>query len=259
MSADTELVLVEQGAGAAVVQLNRPDALNALSPDMMAELLAVLERLDRDESVRAVVIAGHDRAFVAGADIKSMRVRPASDVLRSHTATFWMRLASLEVPLIAAVSGAAFGGGCELALACDLIVASETARFAQTEIKVGIMPGGGGTQRLARTIGKQRTMELVLLGEVITAAQASEWGIVNRVTAPDQWRAEAIALAERVAAGPPLATRLAKKAVVAAFDTGFVSGMNVERRLFELAYSSEDRVEGMTSFLERRPPAWQGR
>lgn len=258
-TATNPLVLVEQQGAVAVVQLNRPDALNALSPEMMAQLMSALEQAESDEATRAVIIAGHDRCFVAGADIKSMQTRPLSDVMRSHTARFWMRLATIEVPLIAAVSGAAYGGGCELALACDLVVASETAKFAQAEIKLGIIPGGGGTQRLARTIGKQRTMEVVLLGDAMTATEAKQLGLVNRVTSPDRWRDEAMDLAQRVAAGPPLAIRLAKKAVLGAFDTGFTAGMTLERRLFELAYGSEDRVEGMTSFIDGRPANWQGR
>jgi len=244
--------------GVAVVQLNRPDALNALSPDMMAALLEVLERLDGDPSVHVVVIAGHDRAFVAGADIRSMQHRPLHDVLTSHTARFWFRIAALEVVLVAAVSGPAFGGGCELALACDLIVASETARFAQAEIKVGIMPGGGGTQRLARTIGKQRTMEMVLTGDPIDAVEAHRFGLVNRLTSPDGWREEALALAGRIASGPPLAVRNAKRAVQQAEESTMSAGMAAERRLFEVTFGTEDRVEGMTSFIERRAPKWRG-
>jgi enoyl-CoA hydratase/carnithine racemase len=254
-----DLVLVEDHDAVVVLQLNRPAVLNALSPDMIAAIWAALERLDRNERVRAVVIAGHERAFVAGADIKSMRTRPVGDVVRSHTASFWSRLAAVEVPLVAAVSGPAFGGGCELALACDLVVASETASFAQSEIRVGIMPGGGGTQRLARTVGKQRAMEMVLLGEPVPADVAHTLGLVNRVSTPGRWREDAIELAHRIAAGPPMATRAAKKAVQGAFDTGLGAGMSLERRLFELVYASEDRVEGMTAFLERRAPRWKGR
>lgn len=258
--APQELVLTERPApGVALVQLNRPDALNALSPEMMAELWTVLSDLDEDTDVRAVVIAGHDRAFVAGADIVSMQQRPLHDAVRSHTARFWSRLASLEVPLIAAVSGPAFGGGCELALSCDMIVAAESARFAQAEIKVGIMPGGGGTQRLARAIGKFRAMELVLTGDSIGAAEAQALGLVNRVVTNDRWRSEAVELAARVAAGPPIAVRYAKKAVIAAEETALSAGMQAERRLFEVTFATADRVEGMTSFVEKRRPVWSGR
>lgn len=244
--------------GVVLIQLNRPTALNALSPDMMAALLAELQRLDSDTTVNAVVIAGHDRAFVAGADIRSMQNRPLHDVLTSPTAQFWFKLAALEVVLVAAVSGPAFGGGCELALACDLIVASETATFAQAEIKVGIMPGGGGTQRLARTIGRQRAMEMVLTGAPIDAHEAHRLGLVNRVVAADRWRDEAVELASSIAAGPPLAIRNAKRAVQQAAETTLSAGMAAERRLFEVTFGTIDRVEGMTSFLEHRAPRWQG-
>lgn len=254
-----DLVLWELARpGVALVQLNRPDSLNALSPDMMAALWATLERLNDDPAVRVVVIAGHDRAFVAGADIRSMQHRPLHDVLTSHTARFWFQLATLEVVLVAAVSGAAFGGGCELALACDLVVASETARFAQAEIKVGIMPGGGGTQRLARVIGKHRAMEMVLTGEAVDVDEAYRLGLVNRVAPADRWREEALNLAAKVADGPPVAIRNAKRAVQQAEETTMSAGMAAERRLFEVTFGTSDRVEGMTSFVERRAPRWRG-
>lgn len=258
MSDTDDLVIVTEHDSVALVQLNRPDALNALSPEMMAALLGTLEELDTGQRVNAVVIAGHDKAFVSGADIKSMRTRPMSDVYGSPTGRFWTRLAQLELPLVAAVSGYAFGGGCELALACDLIVAAESARFSQAEIKVGIMPGGGGTQRLARTLGKHRAMELVLTGRAVSAAEAAEMGLVNRVVPDSRWRQEALTLASQVAAGPPLAVRFAKRAVLAADETTLTAGMSLERRLLELAFTTKDRVEGMTAFTERREPAWTG-
>jgi enoyl-CoA hydratase/carnithine racemase len=170
-----------------------------------------------------------------------------------------MRLAEIEVPLVAAVSGAAFGGGCELALACDLVVASETAVFSQAEIKVGILPGGGGTQRLARCVGKHVAMEIVLTGRPVKAEEAQRLGFVNRVVPAGEWRSAAIALAEEVAAGPPIAVRLAKRAVLAAEEGPIGLGMLAERKLMELAFASEDRVEGMSAFVERRPPVWAGR
>jgi len=252
-------VLVERHGQVVLLQLNRPGQLNALSPAMMDELLSVLREIDADPEVRAVVIAGHERAFVAGADIKGMCQRTLADVLTAPASRFWLRLAEIEVPLVAAVSGAALGGGCELALACDLVVASETATFSQAEIKVGIMPGGGGTQRLARTIGKHRAMEMVLTGRPVTALEAHALGLVNRVVDPAAWRDEALALAHEVAAGPPIAVRLAKRAVLAAEEGPLSLGMLAERKLMELAFASEDRVEGMTAFIERRPPQWSGR
>ncbi|WP_182379307.1 enoyl-CoA hydratase-related protein [Nocardioides sp. WS12] len=256
---DAPGVLVERHGRVVVAQLNRPEQLNALSPALMDELLATLRMLDADSTVGAVVIAGHERAFVAGADIKGMRSRTLHEVLAAPASRFWMRLADIEAPLVAAVSGPAFGGGCELALACDLVVASETARFSQAEIKVGILPGGGGTQRLARTIGKHRAMEMVLTGRPVSAQEACTLGFVNRVVAPADWRDEAIALAQEVAAGPPIAIRLAKRAVLAAEESALSLGMLAERKLMELAFASEDRVEGMTAFVERRPPRWSGR
>ncbi|KAF0956999.1 enoyl-CoA hydratase-related protein [Rhodococcus sp. T7] len=256
--AEEALVSVERDGRVAILQLNRPRVLNALSPEMMDAVLAALRDLDADPEVGAVVVAGHDRAFVAGADLSSMQHRQLADVLTAQASRFWFRLCDIEVPLVAAVSGPAFGGGCELALACDLVVASSTARFSQAEIKVGIMPGGGGTQRLARTLGKHKAMELVLTGRAITAEEAERLGLVNRVVPEDTWRQEAINLARQVAAGPPVATRLAKKAVLAAEETPLSSGMQLERRLMELAFASEDRVEGMTAFLEKRVPRWAG-
>lgn len=253
------LLLIEQHDGVAVVQLNRPSSLNALSTQMMDGLLAELRSLDIAPDVRVVVIVGHERAFVAGADIKAMKDRELSEVLGAAASRFWLRLAEIEVPLIAAVAGPAFGGGCELALACDLVVASETAVFAQAEIKVGILPGGGGTQRLARTVGKHRAMEIVLTGRPITAEEARLMGFVNRVVAPDDLRDEAMAMARVVADGPPRAVRLAKQAVLAAEEGSLSQGMRLERKLMEIAFAGEDRVEGMTAFVERRPPRWSGR
>lgn len=256
---EQRLVLVERDGAVAVVQLNRPAVLNALSPEMMDDLLATLRGLDADLGVRAVVIAGHDRAFVGGADIARMSARDLTDVLGAPASRFWLRLAEIEVPLVAAVSGYAFGGGCELALACDLVVASETASFAQAEIRVGILPGGGGSQRLARTIGKHRAMEIVLTGRPVSAQEGHDLGFVNRVVPPDEWRAAAVELAQTIAAGPPIAMRLAKQAVLAAEETMLSQGMRTERKLMEIAFSTDDRTEGMAAFSERRPPRWAGR
>ncbi|WP_020501776.1 enoyl-CoA hydratase [Sciscionella marina] len=255
----SRLVFEERHGDTALVQLNRPEALNALSPELMLALTQKLEQLDNDRGVRAVVIAGHDRAFVAGADIKSMRDRTLETVLTQASNKFYFRLAALEVPLVAAVSGWALGGGCELALACDLVVASETAVFSQAEINVGIMPGGGGTQRLARTIGKHRAMELVLTGKRVSATEAAELGFVNRIVTADLWRTAAIELAQEIAARPPLAVRMAKRAVLTAEESTLSAGMSAERRLMELTYATEDRVEGMSAFIEHRKPQWTGR
>jgi enoyl-CoA hydratase/carnithine racemase len=242
-----------------VARLDRPDARNALSAELMEELASQLEAWDDDPGIGCIVIAGNDEYFAAGADIKAMAQRTFQEALAAPSARFWPRLAALRKPLIAAVSGYALGGGCELALACDMIVASEGAEFGQPEILLGIIPGGGGTQRLARVMGKQHAMELVLTGRRIDAPEAFQLGIVNRVTARTAWFDEAIELAEVVARRPPLAVRLGKQAVLAAEETALTAGLDHERRLYELAMASEDRVEGMNAFLEKRRPDFKGR
>jgi len=243
----------------ALLRLNRPEARNALSPELMEELAGELELLDPDPEVRCVVIAGSDKVFAAGADIKAMSERSFAEALRHPAASFWRRLAAIKTPTIAAVSGFALGGGCELALACDMIVASDTALFGQPEITLGIIPGGGGTQRLARVLGKQRTMEYVLTGRRFDAEMALQMGLVNKVAKKGSWLQEAMVLAQTVAERPPIAARLAKQAVIAADETALSAGLENERRLYELAMATEDRVEGMQAFLEKRQPKFEGR
>jgi len=243
----------------ALLRLNRPEARNALSPEMMELIASELEGLDPDPDVRCIVIAGSDRVFAAGADIKALSERSFSDTLRHPAASFWRRVAAVKTPLIAAVSGFALGGGCELALACDMIVASETARFGQPEITLGIIPGGGGTQRLARVVGKQRAMEYILTGRQFDAEMALEMGLVNKVAKKRNWLEEAMALARTIAERPPIAVRLGKQAVLAAEETAFAAGLESERCLYELAMATEDRVEGMQAFLEKREPRFEGR
>jgi enoyl-CoA hydratase/carnithine racemase len=226
---------------------------------MMEEIAVELERLDPDPEVRCIVIAGSDEVFAAGADITAMSERSFAEALRHPAASFWRRVAAIKAPLVAAVSGYALGGGCELALACDMIVASDTALFGQPEITLGIIPGGGGTQRIARVAGKQRAMEYVLTGRRFDAEMAQEMGLVNRVVKKGRWEAEAIELARTVAERPPIAARLAKQAVLAAEETALSAGVESERRLYELAMATEDRVEGMKAFLEKREPKFRGR
>jgi enoyl-CoA hydratase/carnithine racemase len=197
--------------------------------------------------------------FAAGADIRALRDRTFGESLFHPTSVFWKRVAGCRTPLIAAVSGFALGGGCELALACDMIVADDGAEFGQPEITLGIIPGGGGTQRLARVLGKQRTMELVLTGRRLSAKEAFEWGLVNRLAQRGAWLNEAIDLGRVVATGPPLAAKLAKQAVLAADEASLSAGLDQERRLYELAMATEDRVEGMSAFLEKRKPEFKGR
>ena len=252
-------VSAETRGAVGLARLDRPEARNALSAELMEELASICERWDEDPEIRCIVIAGGDDWFAAGADIKAMAKRTLAETLTSPSARFWHRLAALRTPLVAAVSGYALGGGCELALACDMIVASERAEFGQPEILLGIIPGGGGTQRLARVMGKQRAMELVLTGRRLGAAEARELGIVTRLAAPDGWLDAALELAAEVAERPPLAARLAKQAVLAAEETALTAGLDHERRLYELAMATEDRVEGMNAFIEKRKPEFRGR
>jgi len=255
----SDLVQSTRDGHVALLRLNRPEARNALSPEAMEALASELERLDPDPEVRCIVVAGSEEVFAAGADIKALSERSFEESLRHPAASFWRRVAAVKTPLIAAVSGYALGGGCELALACDMIVASYTAVFGQPEVRLGIIPGGGGTQRLARTIGKQRAMELVLTGRRFDAREALDLGLVNKVVDAERWLEEAMELAAKVAERPPIAVRLGKQAVLAAEETGLSAGLENERRLYELAMATEDRMEGMRAFLEKRKPKFEGR
>jgi enoyl-CoA hydratase/carnithine racemase len=252
-------VRAERDGAVGVVTLDRPEKRNALSPEVMEQLASAVEHFDRDPEVGCIVIAGSDDVFAAGADIKAMAERSLAEVLEASTVAFWQRIASCRTPLVAAVSGFALGGGCELALLCDMIVASESAEFGQPEITLGIIPGGGGTQRLARVIGKQRAMELVLTGRRIDASEAQRLALVNVVAPKEKWLEEAIELARVVARRPPLAVKLAKQAVLAAEEMPLGAGLSHERRLYELTMATEDRVEGMRAFLEKRRPQFKGR
>lgn len=254
-----EAIELQREEAVAVVRLNRPERRNALSPTVLEELAQAIGDLDADESVRCIVISGTDEVFAAGADIKAMVERSFQQVLEASTMPFWQRVADCRTPLVAGVSGFALGGGCELALLCDMIVASETAEFGQPEITLGIIPGGGGTQRLARVIGKQRTMELVLTGRRIAATEALRLGFVNMVASKRTWFQETVDLAQVIARRPPLAVKLAKQAVLAADEMTLTAGLAHERRLYELAMATEDRVEGMQAFLEKRRPKFEGR
>lgn len=254
------LVITERKDGYVVLVLNRPEALNALSLDLRAELIAALAAADADEAVRAAVICGSDEVFAAGADIKMMsEVDLVGAMELGRLPSAFAAISGTRIPVIAAVSGYALGGGLELALACDMIVASEHAEFGFPEIMLGIIPGGGGTQRLTRTLGKQRAMELVLTGRRFTAEEARELGFVTTVTKPGEWRTVAEELAARIARRPPVAVRLAKQAVLAADEHTLSAGVDYERRLFELAMATEDRVEGMTAFVQKRRPEFKGR
>jgi enoyl-CoA hydratase len=246
--------------GVALVTLDRPEALNALDYRTLGELVETLEALDVDESVRCVVITGAgDRAFAAGADIKEMADATPVTLTRANNFARWERLRRIRVPLIAAVRGFALGGGNELAMACDMIVAGDDATFGQPEIKIGIMPGAGGTQRLPRAVGKAKAMEMILTGRNMSAAEALERGLVSEVVAREETLPEALKLAAEVASMPPLAVRAAKESVNRAYELSLEAGLEFERRNFFLLFSSEDQKEGMAAFIEKRKPTWKGR
>ncbi len=254
-----EQVLLAQQGGVAIVTLNRPAVLNALANDLLGALVATVERLDDSSDVRAIIVTGGPRVFAAGADLKQLAEAPFGEMVFSVRFALWDRFKRVKTPLIAAVSGFALGAGCELAMACDLIVASETARFGQPEINVGIMPGAGGTQRLTRALGKVRAMEMVLTGRTLTAYEAEQAGLVNRVVPAEVLADEALKLAQEIAAKPPISVRLAKRAVLETFETSLEAGLEYERRSFGMTFATEDAREGMRAFLEKRPPDYHGR
>jgi enoyl-CoA hydratase len=253
------LVLVEREDPIAVVTLNRPKQLNALSEPLMEELVERLVELDRDEAIRCLVLAGSERAFAAGADIGELAEASAMDMLYARRVERWDAIRRLWTPLVAAVSGFCLGGGNELAMSCDLIVASETARFGQPETGLGIIPGAGGTQRLTRAVGKAKAMDVILSGRVLDAREAERAGLVARVVAREAWLAEAKRVAREIASKGPVAQRLAKEAVNRAYDSTLDLGLEHERRLLYLAFASADAREGLAAFGERRPPNFEGR
>lgn len=252
-------ILVETIENVGLIRLNRPQQLNALNSVLMEELATALEEFDRDERIRCIVITGNERAFAAGADIKEMAEASAVEMLLRDNIARWDRIQRIRKPIIAAVSGWCLGGGCELAMACDIIIASETAVFGQPEINIGVMPGAGGTQRLTRAIGKSKAMEMILTGRYMSAREAEAAGLVSRVVPVETYLEEAIRLAKEIAARPPIAVRLAKEAVNKAFETSLRDGLDYERRLFYFLFSTEDQKEGMQAFIEKRKPEWKGR
>src|SRR5438477_919242 len=252
-------ILVDRDERVGIVTLNRPNELNALNFQLVSELANALEELDRDEEIRCMVITGAgEKAFAAGADIKQMSDKSPIDMMLGWFEA-WGRIRRIHKPLIAAVGGYALGGGCELAMHCDMIVASENARFGQPEILLGVIPGAGGTQRLARTLGKYRTMEMVLTGVQVSAQEMAAHGLVNRVVPRGEHLAEALKLAKTVAAQAPIAVRLAKEAVKAAYETPLEEGLEIERKNFYLLFATEDMREGMQAFIEKRKAEFKGK
>ena len=254
-----QFVLVEREGAVGVVLLNRPKQLNALSDALMDELVSALQELDRDDAIRAIVLAGNERAFAAGADIGELAQASAIDLYYGRRIERWDAIRALWTPLVAAVSGFCLGGGCELALSCDLIVASETAQFGQPETGLGIIPGAGGTQRLTRAVGKALAMDVILSGRRLSAHEALAAGLVARVVAKEAWLDEAKRLARDIAEKGPVATRLAKESVDRAHETTLTAGLEAERRALYLAFASEDAREGLTAFTEKRKPGFRGR
>ena len=251
-------LLVERDGRIAVVLLNRPKQLNALSGELMDELVAALRELDEDAEIRAVVLGGNERAFAAGADVAELAAGTPITLYENRRIDAWDSIRAVRTPIVAAVSGFCLGGGCELAMLCDLIVAAESAKFGQPEINLGVLPGAGGTQRLTRAVGKALAMDMILTGRMLSAREALDYGLVARVVAQEAWLEEAKRVAREIAAKSPISVRLAKEAVDEAFEAPLAVGVEFERRAFYLARASEDATEGLNAFVEKRPPDFRG-
>jgi len=252
-------ILIDVQDATAIITLNRPKVLNALSHELMAELVACLEDCDANDKLRCIIITGGEKAFAAGADIKEMSGETTVSIMLADRFATWDKIRRIKKPIIACVSGFALGGGCELVLNCDMVVASETAQFGQPEINIGVMPGAGGTQRLTRLVGKYKAMEMILTGARITAQEAKALGLVNKVVPPELCLDEAKSLAREIAQKSPLAVRLAKEAVLKSFELPLSEGLEYERKSFYMLFSSQDQKEGMQAFLEKRTAVFSGR
>ena len=252
------LVVVERDGAVGVVLMNRPEALNALSSELMEAVVGALEELDADDAIRCIVLGGNDRAFAAGADVGELAAATPIELFQNRRIDKWDAIRALRTPLVAAVSGYCLGGGCELAMSCDLIVASETAQFGQPETGLGIIPGAGGTQRLTRAVGKSLAMDVILSGRRLTGREALAAGLVARVVAKEAWLDEAKRVAREISEKGPVATRLAKESVNRAYETTLSAGLEAERRALYLAFASEDAKEGLTAFTEKRKPEFKG-
>jgi enoyl-CoA hydratase len=256
----TDVVLVERPAeGVALIRINRPEVRNALNMEVRRLLAKHVTEVAEEEAVRCIVITGNEKAFAAGADIKEMANAGTIDMLRRGTLRLWSTIASCPKPVIAAVNGFALGGGCELAMTCDIIIAGESARFGQPEIKIGIIPGGGGTQRLARAAGKYKAMRYVLTGDIFDARTAHDMGLVSELVADAEVEKRAVEMAKQIAELPPLALEQAKEAVLRGMDASLETGLALEAKAIQLLFSSEDQKEGMAAFIEKRKPRFTGR
>ena len=252
-------ILTEVRGRVGLITLNRPEALNALNLTMVTELMDALEAYDTDEAVGAMVIVGNEKVFAAGADIKEIAKASEEEIRKSIFIPSFDRISKIKKPIIAAVSGWALGGGCELVMSCDMIVASEKARFGQPEITIGIIPGAGGTQRLARIVGKAIAMEMVLNNRSLSAQEALQFGLVNQVVPVDKFLDKALSLANKIANQAPVAIHLGKEAVNFAYESSLTEGLSTERELFYNLFSTSDKQEGMQAFIEKRKPNWQGK
>ncbi len=256
---ENSTILCEQQQRVGIIRLNRPEALNALNAQLLTELMDALQAFDKNDHIGAMVISGSERAFAAGADIREMADASAIEMLERDSISQFDRIRSIRKPIIAAVSGWCLGGGNELAMSCDMIIAAENARFGQPEITIGIIPGAGGTQRLPRAVGKAIAMEMILNNRTLTAQEALQFGLVNKVVPTNEVLNEAVKLANEIANKPPLAIQLAKEAINLAYETPLHEGLHHERRLFYFLFASQDQKEGMRAFLEKRAPQWQGK
>ena len=254
-----QMILTETRNRVGLITLNRPEALNALNNQLMREVMDALASFDKDDGIGAMVITGSEKAFAAGADIKEMADKSIIEMMDSDHVAVFGRIRTIQKPVIAAVSGWALGGGCEVALSCDMIVASESAKFGQPEITIGVIPGAGGTQRLTRAVGKSIAMEMILNNRTLTAQEAYQFGLVNRVVPVEGYLDEALKLADEIASRAPVAIRAAKKMINLAYDMSLSNGLAEERQTFYSLFASEDQKEGMQAFIEKRKPEWKGK
>ena len=254
-----ELILTEVRGRVGLITLNRPHAMNALNNQLMRELMDALNDFDKDNGIGAMVITGNEKAFAAGADIKEMAGKPIEQMMDSDHIAVFGRIRTIRKPVIAAVSGWALGGGCEIALSCDMIVASESATFGQPEINIGVIPGAGGTQRLTRAVGKAIAMEMILNDRRLNAQEAYKFGMVNRVVPVASYLDEALKLAGEIASRAPVAVRVAKKMINQAFERSLADGLAAEKQEFYNLFATEDQKEGMQAFVEKRKPQWKGK
>ena len=254
-----EMILTETRGRVGLITLNRPQALNALNNQLVSELMDALETYDNDDNIGAMALTGSEKAFAAGADIKEMADKSMQQMMDGDSIAVFSKILSIRKPVIAAVSGYALGGGCEVAMSCDMIVASESARFGQPEITIGVIPGAGGTQRLTRAVGKALAMEMILNNRTLSAQEAYQFGLVNRVVPKESYLDEAIKLADEIASRAPLAVRAAKKMVNQAYELALTDAIHAERREFYNLFATEDQKEGMKAFIEKRKPEWKGK